>query len=197
MIRRILLKLGVCTLGGVLVAWCVVGGIVSVFFSTKVMPKREFIEEHSEKTTYGFRPVPSFESNEICLICSNRIVDCWLDPEMMAGLDPLEVGFGPILDRYSHKDAWRYIVRVKYRPNWEGDVKGFVVFIGLLCGIVWSIEHGRAKRRFGLMTGAGVMCSFVSGLFGSFGSVMWQILVVFLFVGIVSALASIGAFSKK
>ncbi len=170
---------------------------MSAFFSTKVMPKRNFVAEHSEKTTNGFIPVPSFESNEVCLICSNRIVDCWLDPEMMAGLDPMDAAFGPIFDRNTHKDAWQYIVRVKYHPNWEGDVKGFVVFIGLLCGIVWSIEHGKVKRRFGLMTGAGVICSFVSGLFSSFGLVMWQILVVFLFVGIVSALASVGAFSKK
>lgn len=174
---------------------------MSVFFSTKVMPKRAFVEEHSEKTGgVFFEPNPSFESNEICLICSDKIVDMWLDPELRAALDPtdaFEEEIDLLLNQDSHKDAWRYIVRVKYRPNWEGEVKSFVMFVGLLCGIVWAIEHEKAKRRFGLWTGAGVMCGFVSGLFCAFGSVMWQFLVVFLFVGIVSALFSAGAFSKK
>ena len=86
------------------------------------------------------------------------------------------------------------IVRVKYQPDWGGYIRRFVIVVGILSGIVWAIEHEKARRCVGLWTGAGVLCSGVTGLFGS---VIWQLGVCGLFVGIVSALVSVGAFSKK
>ena len=190
-ILRILLKLGTCIIGGGLAAWIIVGGIVSLFFSMRVMLKNDFIAEHEY---WHNRP---FHRGK-CPTCARDIIEeLPYTPKKNDGpsdkplSDEFYEAFGDLLPQYNPR------VRVKYRPDWESEAQAFAVYVGLLCGIAWAIENGKARWRFFWWTCGGVSVGWVVHLTTGNASVSWAFIVLGLFVGIVSALASVGAYGRK
>lgn len=175
-ILRILLKLGTCTIGGGLVAWIVVGGIVSLFFSTKVMLKDDFIAEHKSWHNLAF-------NRGKCSRCARDIIE--------------ELPYKPEMDRNPFAEILNPRVRVKNRPGWKPEAQAFAVYIGLLCGIAWAIENNKARWRFFWSSFGGVSVGWISHLVTGNENVCWALIVLGLFVGVVSALASVGAYGKK
>ena len=191
-ILRILLKLGTCTIGGGLVAWIVVGVIVSLFFSTKVMLKNDFIAEH--KSWHNHRGK--------CFTCARNIIEeLPYTPEKNDGAD--DNSFKTI-DELARKYLLRSVayqqnprVRVKYQPDWKTQAQAVAVYVGLLCGIAWTIENNKARWRFFWSSFGGVSVGWIVHLATGNASVCWAMILLGLFVGIVSALASVGAYGRK
>ena len=178
-ILRILLKLGTCIIGGGLAAWIIVGGIVSLFFSTRVMLKNDFIAEHEY---WHNRP---FHHGK-CPTCSRDIIE-----EL------------PYTRKKNHSRFAKFAyelnprVRVRYRAGWKGEAQAFAVYIGLLCGIAWAIENGKARWRFFWSSSGGVSVGWIVHLVTGNASVSWAFVALGLFAGVVSALASVGAYRRR
>ena len=205
-ILRILLKLGTCTIGGGLVAWIVVGGIVSLFFSTKVMLKNDFIAEHKYwHNRSGNRGT--------CSICTRQIIEelpytpetNWNpSPDVSANEDVSQTSKGGrfkyLRDAFVRANA-NYVsnprIRVRHRPDWKPEAQAFAVYVGLLCGIAWAIENSKARWRFFWSSCAGVSVGWIVHLATGNENVCWALILLGLFVGVVSALASVGAYRKK
>ena len=192
-VLRILLKLGTCVIGGGLVAWIVVGGIVSLFFSTKVMRKDDFHAEHEYWHDFPYLP----SNNGECSTCASDIIEeLPYTPEKENGpndkLSPEETEFDAEL-----QSLFNPRVRVRYQPDWKSGAQAFAVWVGLLCGIAWAIENNKARWRFFWWTCGGVSVGWISHLVTGNASVCWALIVLGLFVGVVSALASVGAYRKK
>ena len=186
-ILRVFLKLGTCLIGGGLVAWIVVGGIVSLFFSTKVMFKNDFIAEHEYWHNLPF-------NHGECSTCASDIIEELLyTPEKDNG--PNDKSFDELLDEIYNQENPR--VRVKYQPDWATEVQFFAVCVGLLCGIAWVIENNKARWRFFWWTCGSAFLGWVVHLATGNASVCWSLILLGLFVGVVSALASVGAYRKK
>ena len=192
-ILRVFLKLGTSMIGGGLVAWIVVGGIVSLFFSTKVMFKNDFIAEHEY---WHNLPFTAFTDGE-CSTCTSDII------EELPGTSEIEKNpsdtidfdkaFGDIYDENEPNPR----VRVKYQPDWATEAQSFAVCVGLLCGIAWAIENDKARWRFFWSSCAGVSVGWIVHLATGNASACWALILLGLFVGIVSALASVGAYGRK
>ncbi|MDE0041661.1 MAG: hypothetical protein OXT74_06475, partial [Candidatus Poribacteria bacterium] len=88
-------------------------------------------------------------------------------------------------------------VRVKYQPDWKTQAQAVAVWVGLLCGIAWAIDNDKARWRFFWSSFGGVSVGWIVHLTTGNASVSWAFIVLGLFVGIVSALASVGAYGKK
>ncbi|MDE0299570.1 MAG: hypothetical protein OXN17_13135 [Candidatus Poribacteria bacterium] len=170
-------------IGGGLVAWIVVGGIVSLFFSTKVVLKNDFIAEHSH-------------NSRLCWTCARDIIE--------------ELPYTPEKENrpndklsqerdFDKEIQWLFNprVRVKHQPDWAAEAHAFVIYVGLLCGVAWAIENDRARWRFFWWTCGGVSVGWISHLVTGNASVCWALIVLGLFVGVVSALASVGAYRKN
>lgn len=192
-ILRILLKLGTCVMGGGLVAWIVVGGLVSLFFSTKVMLKKDFIAEHEywHNRPYNVGKCSTCESDIIEELPHTPIKNDSPGDKRTAfdEMDAIAMGRADTLNNSR--------VRVKYRPDWAAHAQGFAVYVGLLCGIAWAIENNKARWRFFWSTCGGASLGWVVHLATGNTSVCWAFIVLGLFVGVVSALASVGAYSRK
>ena len=185
-VLRVSLKLGTCTIGGGLVAWIVVGGIVSLFFSTKVMLKNDFIAEH--KSWHNHRGK--------CSTCARDIIEeLPYTPERNDGpSDNPADELDEILDSVGYQENPR--IRVKYRPDWKTQAQAAAVYVGLLCGIAWAIENDKARWRFFWSSCGGVSVGWVVHLATGNASVCWALILLGLFVGVVSALASVGAYGR-
>lgn len=177
-ILRALLKLGTCIIGGGLAAWIIVGGIVSLFFSTKVMNKNDFIAEHSH-------------NRRLCWTCARDIIEVLPFTPKKSDFP----SFGEIADSIDYEQNPR--LRVKYRPGWKIEAQAFAVYFGLLCGIAWAIENNKARWRFFWSSSGGVSVGWVVHLTTGNASVSWAFIVLGLFVGVVSALASVGAYGRR
>lgn len=184
-ILRVFLKLGTCIIGGGLVAWIVVGVIVSLFFSTKVVLKNDFIAEHSH-------------NSRLCWTCARDIIEeLPYTPEKNDV--PSDNSFGEIIEKQLERVAYQENprVRVRYRPDWKPEAQAFAVYIGLLCGIAWAIENNKARWRFFFSSSGGISVGWVVHLATGNENVCWALILLGLFVGVVSALASVGAYGKK
>ena len=194
-ILRVFLKLGTCLIGGGLVAWIVVSGIVSLFFSTKVMFKNDFIAEHEYWHNRPYLP----SNNGECSTCASDIIEELPDtPEIDNG--PNDKSFNEMLldemfDEIYNQENPR--VRVKYQPDWAAEAHAFVIYVGLLCGVAWAIENDKARWRFFWWTCGSAFLGWVVHLATGNASVCWAFIALGLFVGIISALASVGAYGKK
>ena len=265
-ILRVFLKLGTCLIGGGLVAWIVVGGIVSLFFSTKVMFKNDFIAEHEYWHNLPFTAFegriadyfPEFTDGE-CSTCTSDIIeelpdtseieknpsdtidfddafgDLFPEPEQKTSGSAVEspedrsdfdkmfddiygtdktrkpiipatsaVGtpedrsdFDKMFDDIYDENEPNPRVRVKYQPDWATEAQSFAVCVGLLCGIAWAIENDKARWRFFWWTCGSAFLGWVVHLATGNASVCWSLILLGLFVGVVSALASVGAYGKK
>ena len=85
----------------------------------------------------------------------------------------------------------------RHRPSWERDTQVFALYVGLLCGIAWAIENNKARWRFFWSSSGGVSVGWVVHLATGNASVCWAFILLGLFVGVVSALASVGAYGRK
>ena len=176
-ILRVFLKLGTCTIGGGLVAWIIVGGIVSLFFSTKVMSKNDFIADHEYRHNRS-------RNRGKCSICTRQIIE--------------ELPYTPKKNhgRYA-KFALNPRVRVTYQPDWKTQAQAVAVYVGLLCGIAWAIENDKARWRFFWSSCGGVSVGWVVHLATGNASACWALILLGLFVGVVSSLAGVGAYGRK
>ena len=179
-ILRALLKLGTCIIGGGLAAWIIVGGIVSLFFSTRVMNKNDFVSTHKY-----------VHNNRRCPICARNIVEVLPFTPKKSDFP----SFGEITDSIDYEQNPR--LRVKYRPGWKIEAQAFAVYFGLLCGIAWAIENNKARWRFFWSSSGGVSVGWVVHLATGNASVCWALMLLGLFAGIVLSLASVGAYGKK
>lgn len=83
-----------------------------------------------------------------------------------------------------------------FEPN-DDNLMGVFFLTGIFCGIAWAIEHKKARRAFIAFPVTGAVLGGISVVILGNQNVFTAAILLGLFIGIVSALATAGAYRSK